>query len=1022
MTIRQSRVIKRLYDYRAVLFDLDGVLTPTAVLHRKAWNTLFTAVLPLSVDRYTEADYFMYVDGKPRYDGVAAVLRSRGIELPWGSPTDSPDVRSVCGYGNRKNEEFERMLHDGGIAPYDDVKDVLIHLRAQGLRMGVVSSSRNAREVLAAAGIERYFDEVVDAAAAVEHHLQGKPAPDTYVFGARQLSVHADQTVVVEDALSGVASGAAGGFGLVIGVDRGAGGEALREAGADVVVDALHELLTLSQVSAAGSTMRGGIQGDQLDPVDYPIEMWSLVHRGRADESGAAVFSVSNGAIGIRGAGDKARCLGSGTFLSGFHETYPLHYPESAYGYAHVGQIIQGVPDATDFTFYMSGVACQTPRDCWQRLDFRSGISTEHREYRSAGGSPFVVDISRCVSFTDQHLVLVGVDLWCGHDMSVSVDAKVNTNPSHHISSDDPRKTEHVDNAGLDQSNCKFPKMECPTGARYSAYRCRNSHMTMAMGVVQLVDGDEISTDAWTVQLHAGVTSHITRVIAYHAYPLSAIGVEQGLSLPETVNQDPEELIERCGRTLRQALMKGASGVLHDQRAWLDEFWKDADVQIEANDGQRIQQIVRWELFQLAQSTVFIPNGIPAKGLSGSGYSGHSFWDTEIFVLPFLTYTRPEQARRALEFRHRMLPAARKRAAALHMDGALFPWRSINGEEGSAFFPAGTAQYHLDADVAFAVAQYLSASKDYDFLLRKGIDILVETARMWTSLGHVGRDRKFHINCVTGPDEYSALVDDNYFTNVMAKFNLQMAFFWVDWIIHVKTDEMAAVFARLAIQPQEWLLWRNTAEMMALQRDVDTGVDLQDSAFMSRERWDFVHDQARPLLLHYHPLTIYRHQVLKQADVVLALILLSSQFTPEQKRRDFDYYDPLTTGDSTLSASCQSIVAAEVGHEDEAMKYFLRALFTDVADLHANTTDGIHMACAGGVWSAVVSGFGGFRDSGGMHVSVDPKLPSGWKGLTYQLALSGGRLQIHITHDGVEVIRLEGDPIQIEIQGQLRVV
>ena len=411
-----------------------------------------------------------------------------------------------------------------------------------------------------------------------------------------------------------------------------------------------------------------------------------------------------------------------------------------------------------------------------------------------------------------------------------------------------------------------------------------------------------------------------------------------------------------------------------------------------------------------------------AKGLSGSGYSGHYFWDTEIYILPFLIYSAPARARAVLHYRYLMLPAARRRACALNLNGALFPWRTIDGEEASAYFPTGTAQYHIDADIAYAVAQYVQVTGDEDFLQAEGIDILVETARLWMSLGRYKEDGRFHIHCVTGPDEYTVLVDDNLYTNQMARFNLLAAYKAYQHLREKHPDLIGGIRERLHFDDGEADKWSSAAQAMFVPFDDQEGVHAQDAQFMQRPRWHFDQFTARPLLLHYHPLVIYRHKVLKQTDVVMALYLLSSWFTPEQKRADFDYYDPLTTGDSTLSAASQSILAAEVGHDQLAMQYFRRSLFTDVDDLHANTTDGIHLAACGGVWSSLVCGFGGLRDTGGTGLSIDPRLPKEWESLSYQLVVGSTRFRVIVTHDTVDLKRIAGPEITVKVQGHPRQV
>jgi alpha,alpha-trehalose phosphorylase len=482
----------------------------------------------------------------------------------------------------------------------------------------------------------------------------------------------------------------------------------------------------------------------------------------------------------------------------------------------------------------------------------------------------------------------------------------------------------------------------------------------------------------------------------------------------------PRELLDRCRRTLDRGAADGVEKLEADQCAWLDDFWARSDVEVEGED--KIQQALHWNLFQAAQASARAEgSGIPAKGVTGSGYGGHYFWDTEIYVLPFLTYTRPRAARAALRFRYTLLDAARRRAHELAQAGALFPWRTINGEEASAYYAAGTAQYHINSDIAYALAQYVAASGDQDFLVREGIDVLVETARLWADLGFWFNDDggSFHIHGVTGPDEYTTVVNDNLFTNVMARFNLRRAAEAVRELREIDGPEYDALVDRLGLEDGEIDEWERAAEAMSIPFDDHLGVHPQDLHFLEREVWDLAHTplEKRPLLLHYHPLVIYRFQVLKQADVVLALFLQGDLFTAGQKRADFEYYDPITTGDSTLSGVVQSIIAAEVGYDDLALRYFLGALFVDLADLHNNTPDGVHVASTGGIWSALVYGFGGFRDYGG-RFTLDPRLPEPWTSMTFRLTLRGTRVRVTVRSDELELTVEEGDEVTLDVRGE----
>jgi alpha,alpha-trehalose phosphorylase len=414
-------------------------------------------------------------------------------------------------------------------------------------------------------------------------------------------------------------------------------------------------------------------------------------------------------------------------------------------------------------------------------------------------------------------------------------------------------------------------------------------------------------------------------------------------------------------------------------------------------------------------------HGVSAKGLTGRGYEGHYFWDTDVYVMPFLTYTSPRQARNLLSFRYGMLPQARERARELSLRGALFPWRTINGEEASAYYAAGTAQYHINADISYALRKYVSATGDEDFLLERGAEMLVETARLWADLGFCSEshDGAFCINGVTGPDEYTAVVNNNCFTNLMARDNLRTAARVVDRIRERYPDAWEHLCHETGLEPEEADGWDAAATRMFLPLSETTGVHAQDDSFLEKEVWDFAGTppDKYPLLLHYHPLTLYRHQVIKQADVVLAMFMLDRDFSVDQKKRNFDYYEHLTTGDSSLSSSIESIVASEIGYDDKAFGYFLEAAVMDLADVGGNVNDGVHIASAGGVWMACVYGFAGMRDEHGV-LSFSPRLPAPFRRLAFPITWGERTFDVSITHDGTTYTLRSGEPIRIHHAGE----
>ncbi|HSR86920.1 MAG TPA: glycosyl hydrolase family 65 protein, partial [Streptosporangiaceae bacterium] len=461
---------------------------------------------------------------------------------------------------------------------------------------------------------------------------------------------------------------------------------------------------------------------------------------------------------------------------------------------------------------------------------------------------------------------------------------------------------------------------------------------------------------------------------------------------------------------LSGAKLAGWDGLVAGQRAYLDDFWDRADVEV---DGDvELQQAVRFALFHVLQAGARGEDRpIPAKGLTGPGYDGHVFWDTESFVLPVLTFTAPDAAASALRWRHSILPVARERAAQLGLRGAAFPWRTIAGEECSGYWPAGTAAFHINADIADTVVRYVDATGDEDFERGPGMDMLVDTARLFRSLGHHDDKGRFHIDGVTGPDEYSAIADDNVYTNLMAQQNLAAAA-----AVSAKYMDRAR---ELDVSVEESASWRDAATAMHIPYDETLGVHPQAARFTQHQRWDFAATPPDhyPLLLHYPYFDLYRKQVVKQADLVLAMLTRPDAFTAEQKAANFDYYEAITVRDSSLSASIQAVMAAEVGHLDLAFDYLGEAALVDLDDLEHNTRDGVHIASLAGTWMALVGGFGGLRHVDGA-VSFTPRLPEGIRRLAFSLLVRGRRLRVEVSHESARYQLTDGEPLVITHHGE----
>ncbi|WP_313812589.1 HAD-IA family hydrolase [Glutamicibacter sp.] len=988
-------------DYKAVLFDLDGVLTPTALLHRAAWRELFTqyfAAAHPQVAGYTQSDYFTLLDGRPRYDGVAAVLDSRNISLPWGDPQDAPGYESICALGNLKNNVFTQVLTRDGIEPYAGSLAYLHQVLDAGLDVAVVSSSRNARAVLKASGLLGLIPTVIGGIEAAARHLPGKPAPDTFLAAAQDLGWRPEECVVIEDASSGVAAAARGGF-RVIGVARENNEADLLAEGANFVVGDLDELVSAAAVDA------------------WDFDPWSIT-RGNRDENGAqdTVFSLGNGFLGARSAQIGLGEQVGGSFINGLHETWQIRHAEGAFGLAETGQTMICAPDFRTLRVFINDEALEIGRTEMLRddlrLDFREGALIATTLWRTAEGHRVAVTARTMISFTDRHLAVqdLHVRLLDAPAHVLVQSAVIGYRSQRPVASPeeidatgpgfDPRKAEEA------SENPLSPAGHRQQGARLGiSYDVAGSGMSVASMVEHQVSTtgggsprvdvtrtvtEERAEEVSSVQLEAGQGLRVAKFAVYHC----------------SRRHPAQEMLQRSERALQHLVPRGIDAHFRTQREFMNDFWQRSDVQVNSAD-KLLQRKIRWNLFQLAQASARADGlGISAKGVSGNGYSGHYFWDTEIYVMPFLTYTNQQWARNTLRARVSMIPAAQRRAHTMNEAGLLFPWRTINGEEASAYYPAGTAQYHINADVVYSLNRYVTAVEDDEFLIAGGAEILVGTARMWASLGFwrgSGDAERFHIYGVTGPDEYTAVVNDNVYTNVMARFNLHRSAQLLREFAQRHPRSYEQLAAALDLLPGELDTWEKAASCMHIPYSEAVGIHPQDEHFLNREVWDLdsTGPERRPLLLHYHPLVIYRFQVIKQADTVLALWLRSADFTPEQKLADFNYYDPLTTGDSTLSATVQSILAAEVGYRELAWEYFEHALNVDLEDLHGNTSDGVHVASTGGVWAALVYGFAGLRDDED-RLCFDPRLPEQWESMSFKLAWHGTQIQVTVHQRAIE--------------------
>ncbi|MFJ2779246.1 MULTISPECIES: glycoside hydrolase family 65 protein [unclassified Kitasatospora] len=741
----------------------------------------------------------------------------------------------------------------------------------------------------------------------------------------------------------------------------------------------------------------------------FVVDPWQIAEHGLDLASMAraeSVFALSNGHIGLRANLDEGEPHGlPGTYLNGVFELRPLPYGEGGYGYPESsqsvinvtnGKIIRLLVDDEPFDLRYGELLSHRR---W--LNFREGLLRREAEWTSPAGRTIRVHSTRLVSLTQRAVAAVEYTV-------EAVDGPVRIVLQSELVANEQLP------GGVDGDPRAAAVLEAPLLAEVHhasgtkavlVHRTRYSGIRVAAGMDHIIEGPERMNTVAESEADHGRISVTTvlepgqrlRLVKFMAYGWSATR-----SLPAVRDQ-----VEAA---LTAARYTGWEGLVDEQAEFLREFWDTSDIEIEGD--VELQQAVRFAVFHVLQAGARSEErAIPAKGLTGPGYDGHSFWDTETFVLPVLTYSLPSAVNQALRWRHSTLPMARERAAQLGLSGAVFPWRTIRGEECSGYWPAGTAAFHIGADIAVAVARYVRATGDVEFEREYGLELLVETARMWRSLGHHDAAGKFRIEGVTGPDEYSAVADNNIFTNLMAQTNLRVA--------AEAAGRHPREAAALGVDTEETAAWRDAAAAMYIPYDTNLGVHPQADGFTDHQLWDFdgTPPENYPLLLHYPYFDLYRKQVVKQADLVLAMQVRGDAFTDEQKARNFAYYERLTVRDSSLSAGTQAVIAAEVGQIDLAYDYTAEAALMDLHDLGGNTRDGLHMASLAGACIALVAGFGGLRDHS-EALSFRPRLPAGLMRLSFSLMVRGQLLGVRITHEGTTYTLRRGELIHLRHDGE----
>lgn len=734
-----------------------------------------------------------------------------------------------------------------------------------------------------------------------------------------------------------------------------------------------------------------------------------------------SLFTLANGFIGMRGDGSERISEDfskPGTFINGFFEKATIHYGESAYGFAKNKQIMLNVCNAKLMDIMVDEEVFHPEHSrmesYYRELDMRSGIERNRILWITKTGKRVLIENRNLVSMTRK---FVAGRECCVTPLNFSSGISIRTYLENRVykeeKTDDPRVEEGLGDGAFTVTEMKH-KNHLGKPAMFMKQSTKRSRLSLACTVTETISG--AGNAACETEDNKLVTEY-----SLNGKENEAIKLQRYISYV-TSQREFENSYEQISE--EQAFLAAEAGfeqLIREQADFMEEFWSLADVVIKGNET--LTQSIRFNLFQLLQSVGRdSATSIPSKGLSGEGYGGHYFWESEAYIAPVFMFSKDDIARKMLEYRYTILDKAREQARLMgHEKGALYSWRSIDGEESSAYFPAGSAQYHINGDIAFAIVRYLDATEDFKFLEKYGLEILLETARIWTDMGHYSpvKGGKFCIDCVTGPDEYTALVNNNCYTNLMARENMWNAVKYAGLLKEKNGKRFQEIAEKIGLELKELEEFQRAGDQMYIPYDKTLQIHMQDDAFLQKKVLELktIPEDRFPLLLHYHPMFIYRHQVCKQPDLLLAQFFLANRFSMEEKKRDFDYYEKLATHDSSLSVCIFSIMAAETGDGDKAYDYFMKCIRTDLDDMQKNTKDGLHMANMAGAWMSIVHGFAGLRAWEGM-LSFQPLLPAGLEGYEFSVKYRGQRLNVEADKNGVSYQMVSNGSLTITHNGE----
>lgn len=1029
------------YNFDAIIFDLDGVITKTALVHSSAWKTMFDGFLRDRELRFKEPfsefthanDYLPYVDGKPRYKGVEDFLKSRGISLPFGDPSDAHDQETVCGLGNRKDYAFNEILKRDGVGVYESTVKLIHQLKSLNIRVGVASSSKNCAPVLEAAGLLHLFETRVDGVVSAELKLKGKPEPDIFTTAADNLGVSYDRTVIVEDAVSGVQAGQKGAFGLVLGIAREENTHELLLNGADIVVEDLEEI----DIEGINQWFSTGLVEDK----------WSVTYHAyepKKERTREALLAVGNGYFGTRGAmeeTDSNPVNNPGTYIAGLYNRLASKVGDRMVENEDFVNAPNWLPvnfkigDGEWFNFNDTTFVAFR-----KHLNFRNGEFYRYLIVRDKEGRETEIESRRMAGMHDPHVAALQYQITpLNYSEKITIRSGINGD----IINDGVERYKQ-----LNQQHLRHRQQGYSNSMVWVLVETTQSGISIAEAANHRIFINEQET---TVNAQAAVDpAKACLHFNVHAEAGKPVRLEKMVAI---YTSKPDDVAD----PLEMALKAAAANTRYDDllsessKAWA-ELWDKIDVQIEGN--RMDQKLIRLHLYHLMVSAshhnASIDASFTARGLHGEAYRGHIFWD-ELFILPLYNLQLPEAAKATLMYRYNRLPKAREYAKEYGYTGAMFPWQSgsdgreetqvvhlnpLNGEWGDDY---SSLQRHVSLAIAYNVWEYVHTTGDLGFLRKYGAEMFLDICRFWAGKAELNPETgRFSIARVMGPDEFHEQyhgsteggLRDNAYTNIMVAWALKKAFHILDLI----GDEAPVVKEKLALNTEELNRWKQIAGKLNIVISPEGIISQYDGYFDLKELdWDYYRNKYGNIyrldrILKAEGKSADEYKVAKQADTLMTFYNLDDdevrgileelgyKMSNEYLKENLAYYLARTSHGSTLSRVVHALLANMIGDRDLSWELYQDALSSDYNDIQGGTTaEGIHMGVMAGTVLIAFYAYAGLNLRGD-KIRIYPNMPKAWKELRFKFGFRGTRFQLSVKHGEVLLTPLHAGPEKIDVE------